>query len=347
MSRRFRTRVDLRIAAALLLAGLSTPASWAAPRELAIRDLGTFNGVDSAGIALNDRGQVVGVALVGPEETRSFLWDAARMIDLGPGNLGVVDINNREQILFQQFHARIDTPTSCFLRDGETMINLGTPDGTRCFASDLNNRGQVVGVDQESDPGHTKTFAFIWEAGTLTDLGSLGGGYAVATAINDRGQVVGGSTTPSGDEHAFLWDAGKMTDLGAPGASWSAAYAINNRRQVVVTSGSHVYLWDAGSMTDLGTLAGNDTYPQISYPLDINERGQILFAVYDVSAGVFRYGLWEGGTFTRLPTLGSGLPTGARLNNRGQVVGADRTNAAGIAHVVLWTPSASPGRGHQ
>lgn len=347
MNRRLRTPVDLRIAVALLLAGLSTAASWAAPRALAIRDLGAFDGMDSVGFSLNDRGQIVGVALVGPEEVRSFLWNAGTMIDLGPGNLVAFDINDRGQILLQQFHGRIDEPTSCFLRDGETMINLWTLGGTQCFASDLNNRGQVVGVIEESDARISRTSAFLWESGAMTDLGSLGGGYAIATALNDRGQVVGGSTAPSGEEHAFLWEAGKMADLGAPGASWSVAYAINNRGQVVVQSGSHVYLWEAGSMTDLGTLGGSGAYPDIIYPLDINERGQILLAVYDAHAEVFRYGIWEGGTMIWLPTLGGGLPTAFRLNDRGQVVGADRANAAGVSHVVLWTPSASPGRGDQ
>jgi len=342
MNRRLRARVDPSFAVALLVAALSAPASWAEPRALAIHDLGTFNGVDSVGNALNDRGQVVGVALLGPAEIRSFLWDAGTMIDLGPGNMAALDINNSGQILLQQLIAKPDDPNSCFLRDGEMMIDLGTLDGNQCFASDLNNRGQVVGAIGRTDGRSSTIQAFLWESGTMTDLGSLGGGYAIAQAINDRGQVVGRSTIPSGDLHAFLWEAGTMTDLGVPGASWSIAYAINNRGQVAAQSGSHVYLWDAGSMTDLGTLGGD-----LTFPLDINERGQILVAAYDATAGVFRYGIWEGGTMTRLPTLGSGVPSANHLNNRGQVVGADRTDATGIAHVVLWTPGASPDRANQ
>jgi len=108
-----------------------------------------------------------------------------------------------------------------------------------------------------------------------------------------------------------------------------------------MTSGSHLYLWEAGSVTDLGQPGGS-----ISYPIDINERGQILIAAYDDDARALHYGIWERGTMTPLPSLGSGLPVATRLNNRGEVVGTDSTDAGGIPHLVLWTPTA-PGRGHQ
>jgi probable HAF family extracellular repeat protein len=272
------------------------------------------------------------------------------MIDLGPGFAPA--INNRGQILLQQFIANPDDPNRCFLRDGEKLTDLGTPEGRQCFASDLNNRGQAVGTIQRfetSFPFHV-SHAFLWDSGRLIDLGSLGGDWSTSIAINDRGQVVGGSATPDfGGEHAFLWEAGRMTDLGAPRGS-SRAFAINNRGQVALSSGSHVYLWEAGSLTDLGTLGGIDDDPpsvggtlQVAYPLDMNERGQILVAVYDVPAGVFRYGVWASGTVTPLPTLGSGLPSAGCLNNRGDVVGTDRTGPSAADHMVLWSRGTSAG----
>jgi probable HAF family extracellular repeat protein len=332
------------LAVAFCLAGPATPGARTAPDTLVIRDLGTFDGVDSVGNALNDRGQIVGVALFAPRQIRSFLLDSETRFDLGPWV--AIDINNPGQVLLQGPLWEIDGTNSCFLRDGEALIDLGTPPGSQCFAADLNNRGQVVGTIGEGEGRAHTNRAFLWDSGTITDLGSLGGGWAIATALNDRGQIVGSSTTSQlGSEHAFLWENGRMTDLGAPGAPWSRAVAINNRGQVAVTSGSHVYLWDSGSMTDLGTLGGGEDFPQISWPLDMNERGQILIAVYDVPAAVFRFGIWEAGNMTPLPTLGSGVPGATRLNNRGQVVGTDRTDAAGLAHVVLWTPVVAPERG--
>ncbi len=60
MNPRLRTRVSVPFAMALLFAGLSVRLSWAAPRGLAIRDIGTFNGSDSFGDAISNRGEVVG-----------------------------------------------------------------------------------------------------------------------------------------------------------------------------------------------------------------------------------------------------------------------------------------------
>ena len=49
MNPRLRTGLVFPIAVTLLFAGLSIPAPWAAQRELDIRDLGTFNGLESVG----------------------------------------------------------------------------------------------------------------------------------------------------------------------------------------------------------------------------------------------------------------------------------------------------------
>ena len=249
MKPRVRTRVYVPIAVVLLFTGLSAPASWAAPRRLAVRDLGTFNEFGTTGTALNDRGQVVGVAFVGHDEIRSFLWDGGTMTDLGPGNLAALDINDRGQILLQQYLGNLNDSTSCFLRDGEATINLGSPSGARCFAADLNNLGQVVGTIQQTEGLFPTSYAFLWESGTMTRLGSLGGDYAIATAINDRGQVIGGSTIgPFGEEHAFLWEAGTMTDLETLGGKVTFVSRINNRGEAVgagkIASGDfHAVLW--------------------------------------------------------------------------------------------------------
>lgn len=346
MNRRLRKGLVLLIATGLLFAGLATRMPHAAPPELEIHDLGTFNGFTSVGNAINDRGQVVGTAVIipgdigTPGEIRSFLWEAGVMTDLGPGNLIAVDINNRGQILMQ---SRLETPrgsNACFLRDGDETIDLGNLGGTTCFAHDLNNSGQAVGAIGTEEPPFPTTRAFLWERGAMTDLGTLGGNYAYAAAINDRGQIVGASTTEQfGYVHAFLWERGEMIDLGTPGGPQSAALAINNRGQVVLWSGSHVYLWEAGSMTDLGTFGGD-----ITYPVDINERGQILLAVNPPSTMEFRFGVWEDGTMTWLPTLGSGEPNAIRLNNRGVIVGSDQVDAASPSHVVLWARGGAPGR---
>ena len=342
MKIRYRTCTILLVVLLLLVLGGPAAAPFAAPREPTIKDLGTLDGYPSAALALNDRGQVVGTAVVASDEIRPFLWESGRMIDLGPGNLAALDINDRGQILLQQFLAHPDDSNSCFLRDGETMIDLGHLDGgARCFASDLNNRGQVVGaigaaISGPPVVGGTWTRAFLWQSGTMTDLGSLGGDYAYAVQINDRGQIVGGSTASfGGPEHAFLWESGVMTDLGAPGADWSRAMAINNRGQVALMSGDHIYLWEAGSTTDLGTLGGVS-----AQPLDINDRGQILVVVSDGFPSPARSVIWEAGNLIPLSTAGSGTAYASCLNNRGQAAGVEVSDS-GPDHAVLWTRSDS------
>jgi len=347
MNSRFRRGPAIPVVLALLFAGLSVQTPYAGPPELEIRDLGTLDGYESHGHAINDRGQVVGRAVIkpaeigSPGELRSFLWEAGVMTDLDTGNLIAVDINNRGQILMQSPRWLPSSPNACFLLDGDEPIDLGNLGGTTCFAGGLNNAGQVVGSVGVDVQGRPSSKAFLWSSGVMTDIGTLGGDYARAEAINDRGQVVGASNTGQlGNSHAFLWERGEMIDLGAPGAPWSAALAINNRGQVVLHSGSHVYLWENGTTTDLGTFGGDITYPN-----DINERGQILFAVNPASTMDFRYGVWEDGTMTWLPTLGSGDPSAYHLNNRGVIVGHDQADVADPSHVVIWVPGGASGRG--
>jgi probable HAF family extracellular repeat protein len=334
------------IAFFLLFFGGLASALLAAPRELVIKDLGTLNGASTTALALNDRGQVVGTATISPTEIRPFLWESGRMIDLGPGNLAALDINNRGQILLQQLLANPDDPNSCFLRDGETMIDLGNLGGTQCHASDVNNRGQVVGTvgkppRNDGTVGGTigEAHAFLWDSGTMINLGSLGGDRAEAYQTNDRGQIVGSSTESFGNpEHAFLWEAGVMTDLGTPGGHWSRAVAINNRGQVVLQSGDRVFLWEAGSTTDLGDLGGGS-----AFPTDINEQGQILLTLSPGFQSPPHSVIWDSGVLIPLPAIGSDVAFASRLNNRGQAAGFDGP-ASGVSHAAIWTPASSPSR---
>jgi probable HAF family extracellular repeat protein len=350
-----KSRLALAVGLVALAGAWLHPATARAGRRiLAAQDLGTLEGDNTQGIALNDRGQIVGVTGSGPTLS-SFLWEAAGVTNLGL--VTVVDINNAGQILLQQVAGNPDDPTRCFLRGADgSLIELNTDAASQCFGTDLNDRGQVVGSATNTTGSLRTTGGFLWEAGaggagtyeatvgTLTDLGTLGGNAVLPWAINEIGQVVGSAEVPSGHEHAFLWQNGTMTDLGTPGGTWSRAGAINNRGQVAVASGAHVYVLEGDSITDLGTMGGPDVPQQVSFPLDINERGQILIAAYDIPSGQYRWGIWSAGRLTALPTIGRGTPIANRLNELGQAIGADHVLSEPTRHMVLWTQAVVRGK---
>jgi probable HAF family extracellular repeat protein len=328
---------------ALLAAVFPASSARAGRRSFLARDLGAFEGENTTGTALNDRGQIVGVTGSGTAQS-AFLLDGG--VAVGLGSLAALDINNNGQILLQAVAGNPDDPTGCFLRQPDgTMVELDTPAGSQCFGADLNDRGQVVGSVQRLVGTQRVTSGFLWDAGTYTDLGTLGGDFVMAYGINELGQVVGSATlSSSGYSRAFFWDRGVMTDLGAPGGLWSEGRAINDHGQVALASGAHLFLWQGGTLTDLGTMGGPDVPQQVSVPLDLNDRGQMLLAVYDIAAGLFRWGIWSSGRFVPLSSLGGGVPSANRLNELGQAIGTDQTATAPLGHLVLWSQETLRGR---
>ncbi len=159
----------------------------------------------------------------------------------------------------------------------------------------INNAGDAVGASgicAPFDPRYGSPIqprhALLWRNGQAIDLGNLGGaGNNTGLGINDAGDVVGASDLP-GDtfQHAFLWHQGVITDLGTlPGDVVSAALGINNRGQITGVSidGSgniRAFLWQNGTMYDLNALISPDAPFFLLHGFGINDQGQIAgFAV--------------------------------------------------------------------
>jgi probable HAF family extracellular repeat protein len=301
-----------------------------------ITNLGTLpeGGYESAALAVNSAGQVVGAAMntiadanplvinaVFPiafqtTQTRAFLWDGAVMRDLG--TLGGTDalaafINERAQVMGWSYTGAkagaCDPALGSFIWDEERgMRNLGSFGGSCTLAYGLNNHGQVVGYSNPTGDQYSR--AFLWENGVMRDLGgSLGGIATFALALNEAGQAVGGgllSNGPGAYFHAALWTrVGQITDLGTvDGDPCSSASAINALGQVV------------GDSISLASCLGNE---ESTHPF-----------------------LWENGSIVDLNTL---IPPGSPLdlvypdtiNDQGEIAG-DGMDASGNNHAYLLIP---------
>jgi len=164
-----------------------------------------------------------------------------------------------------------------------TITDLGTLGGSFSIGTNINARGQVVGIARIT--GDSNEHAFLYSAGHMQDLGTLGGNSSYASSINDWGQVVGASTI-SGDttaQHAFLYSAFHMKDIGTLGGSLSYAEGMNNRGQVVgrsslVTGSRDLYpfLYGGGHMVNLNSLLPRNSGWILDDAISINDAGEIV-----------------------------------------------------------------------
>ena len=167
-------------------------------------DLGTLGGTNGGPVALNNRGQVIGVStLPGDQISDPFLWDDGKLIDLFTSTIGGNPItanalNDAGEIIGGgAFPNRV---FDAYLWKNGVATDLGTLNGD-CFseAIAINSRGQVVGISVSCDgnPHH----AFLWENGSMVDLNTLippGSGLqlVLTMAINHRGEIAGVGVPP-------------------------------------------------------------------------------------------------------------------------------------------------------
>ena len=275
-----------------------------------ITNLGTLGGAFSFGNAMNNLGQVAGLALNAvPDpfsylglgtETHAFSWRGGAMQDLG--TLGGPDswassVNERGQVAGWAYtnstpNATTGVPTQDpFLWSEGKMRDLGTLGGTLGVVGALNNSGsgralnnggQVIGTSNLA--GDLTHHAFMWERGVLRDLGTLGGPNSEAYWMNETGVVVGRADVPgdSGNHHAVVWKDGFIADLGVPeGQPCSTAYSINVKGQVLIDTGvcgvggGPVCLWENGTLYDLQTLVPRASGITLTAVNFINDFGEI------------------------------------------------------------------------
>ena len=285
-------------------------------RDGQITDLSTFGGNQSVAFAVNNHGQIAGLAL-----------------NTVPDPFSIYD--------FLYFGSVNGTQTRAVLWDKDgSMQDLGTlGTGPDAYALLVNERGQVTGWSYtNSTPNPTTglpTFhPFLWEKEKgMEDLGTLGGTVAQAVnGLNERGQVVG-STTLLGDVtfHPFLWDGKQLRDLGTFGGNNGEAIWLNNATEVVGSAqytmscsnglgGIHAFLWRDGVLNDLGTI-NNLPFSEADF---INDSTQVVGNSFNCDFSSLDAFLWEQGSIVDLNRLLSQkspihLAVGSYINNRGEI----------------------------
>lgn len=205
-----------------------------------IQTIPGLGGRDSQAYGLNDKGIVVGAAIVIGGARHAFVISGSGISDLGTlpsgksssayavNNIGVIvgasDIEGRSNHAVLWMHGKIK--------------DLGTlPHGVTSSARAINDHGQIVGFGDTSDGVH----AFLYADGKMQDLGTLGNDPSEASGINEHGDVVGASNISAFRRHAFLWRDGRLTDLNSllpAGSKWilENAFSINDRGQIVCSA---------------------------------------------------------------------------------------------------------------
>lgn len=243
------------------------------------KSLGTLPGGSfSRGLAINDLGEVTGVAdgpytFVGapyslpdlqcPAVAQIFSWTRSKgMVALGA-------VPHEISPLIWPFECQ-----------------------TYMYSTGIALNGNIVGSNRDFD---TYIDGFLWTPGS--GFTGVGGGYqSRVDAINNLGVMVGEIGQPiTNADHATLWKKGSPfspIDLGTFGGLskyiCSAATSINDQNQVVGWSGHnevtcsglftpndsmHAFLWtQANGMQDLGALPGDDS----SMATKINIFGQVV-----------------------------------------------------------------------
>ncbi len=206
-----------------------------------VRYLSTLGGASSVAYAINDSGQVVGMAYTPSGDRHAFLWEDGVTTDLG--TLGgskseARGINALGQVVGMAYDE--NGRYRAFLWEDGVMHNLGTLGGVFTYAFDINISGQVVG---SSCKGSYNYHAFLWQDGVMHDLGTLGGDESHGFGINASGQIVGSARTWSGNNRAFVWENGVMYNLdnlipADSGWDLTTARGINDLGQIV-GSGFH------------------------------------------------------------------------------------------------------------
>jgi len=263
-------------------------------RGYSVIDLGTLGGPKAEAYAINNAGQIVGVADTAVQSdvwgriSHGFLFEGSKMIDLGTMDRDqkseATGIDSRGLVLgnsILQVGCIVSGRTFTMQERRRTLLKLDKELYTSPRA--VNDAGHFAGLCNFGRYIH----AFLYD-GKLHDLGSLGNEErSEAYGMNNSNDVVGVSSTPkyaTGDR-AVLWRKREIINLGTlPGHYSSEARGINNRGVIVGWSTPphkavrfpRAFIFSNGKMRDLNELLPPNSGWELLEANGINDAGQIV-----------------------------------------------------------------------
>jgi probable HAF family extracellular repeat protein len=209
-------------------------------------ELGTSGYQTSAAFDVNNVGEVIG-GLGSPfyGYDMGFHWDSSDGMTQLDAFRQTNAINNSGAMVGKSVQ------NTALLWDPEIgMHDLGVlPGDTWSSASDINDKGQIVGWSGGWNGSFTEYTPFLWENGVMTPLDPFPELGTITQyeflAINNRSQVVGsGRSSVSGNSVPFLWENDVMVALNSlidPSSGWALRWAtdINDRGKIVGQSQKH------------------------------------------------------------------------------------------------------------
>ncbi len=198
-----------------------------------------LGGTDSYALAINNAGQVAGMATTADGQGHAFLTVNGQILDIGAlsgGSWSSAYAINASGAVAGYAMNDSGTFNGFIFTAGGGIRQLGTLGGSSSYALAINDNGQAAG---SSTTGSGYSHAFVTNGTGLRDLGTLGGESSYAYGIDNAGNVVGYSSLASGgNSHAFLYRNGLLIDLNSligadSGWELTQAMGINGSGQIV------------------------------------------------------------------------------------------------------------------
>jgi probable HAF family extracellular repeat protein len=258
-----------------VVGGSPTPIAfvWSGGR---VRLLGTLGGGSSFASAINNHTQVVGTSRTSSGLSHVFLWSNGRMRDLGFS--GTANAINGHGVIVGMLTPRAGQPYAYRWSGGKltSLTRYGIQPGPRTQVFDINDAGQIVGVDAAGPFRLTGT--------RLERLSRPSARMSDARSIDSQGTVAGSGLVADGTGRAMVWTPSGTRVLGTLGAytpngqkPFSVALGINDLGRVVGYSSISTspdqapVVWSAGVMIALPTPMGAPGYARA-----VNRHGMIV-----------------------------------------------------------------------